>query len=100
MQPAPFLVWPDSEGGILARSVADDIMIELIPDKGGASMTGNEIKTDGLRAAADRQSGISPLESRTRPYYWSWYGTVFDSGNAPRRVPTVYPEVGGKGPVS
>lgn len=54
-------------------------------------MTGNDIGTKGSRAAAHRQSEVRSAGSSSRPYYWSWYGTVFDDPGPAGKLPTVFP---------
>jgi hypothetical protein len=51
-------------------------------------MTGNEIRVQGSDEYEVRKVEIQIVTGTNRPYYWSWYRTVFDDPVPPARLQT------------
>jgi hypothetical protein len=57
-----------------------------IPDRGGASMKANETRDENSKRIEILKSEVQNALACNRPYYWSWYRTVFDKTVPPDKA--------------
>lgn len=55
-------------------------------------MNENGIRTKGSREVDVRKLPVQDVFGRTRPYYWSWYRTVFDEPASICRMQKEFPD--------